>query len=62
VLVIDAGQSLESVVQHMSADQLIKILPREAEISLASMIASVARSGDESESLNAFKLVEADDD
>jgi hypothetical protein len=41
---------------------LIKILPREAEISLASMIASVARSGDESESLNAFKLVEADDD
>jgi hypothetical protein len=46
----------------MSADQLIKILPREAEISLASMIASVARSGDESESLNAFKLVEADDD
>jgi hypothetical protein len=31
------------------------------EISFASMIASVARSCDESESLNPFKLVEADD-
>jgi hypothetical protein len=31
------------------------------EISFAAMIASVARSGDESESLNPFKLVEAGD-